>query len=279
MSPKRLAVPPSPAAEAAVARLRSEFGRLIRDARLARLWSTADLGARAGVSRWAIYLAERGDAVSLEVMARVATALGLRMEVDLVDPRRRQLTGRPSDPVHSAMGEHEAAHLRRHGRAMGLDEPYQHYQFAGRADFLAWDVEARALLRIENRTRFPDFQEMAGSFNAKRAYLSRVLADRVGVNSWRSETHVIAALWSAEVLHSLRLRSESFRALCPEEPLGLESWWNGQPVVAGKRSELVVIDPLATARHRPWIGLEESLTARPRHRGYADVARLLARAA
>ena len=177
------------------------------------------------------------------------------------------------------MGELEAAHLRRLGFAVGMDEPYQHYQFAGRADVIAWDLGRQALLHIENRTRFPDFQEMAGAFNAKRAYLGRVLAERLGVGRWCSETHAIVALWSSEVVHALRLRTDSFRTLCPDPPTSLESWWAGEPPTIGKRSCLVALDPLAPARKRLWIGLENALANLPRHRGYADVARLLARAA
>src|SRR5688572_10459638 len=73
-------------------------------------------------------------------------------------------------PVHSAMTEFEAAHFRPFGVHLGTDEPYQHYQFAGRGDLVAWDDPGGSFLHIENRTRFPDIQEIAGSFNAKRAY-------------------------------------------------------------------------------------------------------------
>jgi hypothetical protein len=183
---------------------------------------------------------------------------------------------RQLDPVHSAMGELEAAHLRARGFQMSVDEPYQHYQFAGRADLVAWSVDALALLHIENRTRFPDFQEAAGAYNAKRAYLGAALAERLGVGRWRSETHVVAALWSAEVLHMLRIRTESFRALCPNGPEAFTSWWNGVPARHGRTSALVVLDPLATGRQRAFISLDEGLSARPRHRGYADCASKLA---
>ncbi|MEP7158833.1 MAG: hypothetical protein ABI797_05360, partial [Chloroflexota bacterium] len=159
------------------------------------------------------------------------------------------------------------------------DEPYQHYQFAGRADVVAWDLETLALLHIENRTRFPDFQDMAGSFNAKRAYLGRVLAERLGIGGWRSETHVIAALWSSEVVHALRLRTESFLAICPQPPEAFAAWWSGHPPATGKSSCLVVMDPLASGRQRAFANLDEAVRARPLHRGYVDVARLLARAA
>ena len=171
------------------------------------------------------------------------------------------------------MGEFEAAHLRRLGFSVGIDEPYQHYQFAGRADLVAWTAQpAAALLHIENRTRFPDFQDMAGAYNAKRAYLGEALAARLGVGSWTSETHVIAALWSSEVLHALRLRGESFRSLCPDPVDALDKWWSGNPPPRGTTSTLIVLDPAAAGRQRTHISLNEALTARPRHRGYADAA-------
>jgi hypothetical protein len=146
----------------------------------------------------------------------------------------------------------------------------KHYQFAVRADVVAWDVEARALLHIENRTRFPDFQEMAGSFTAKRAYLGASVAERLGLPSWARETHVIAALWTSEVLHGCaRTRS----SLCIDEPLAFHSWWSGTPLPRGVTSSLVVLDPLATQRQGRWIDLEHAIgAARPRHRGYAEVA-------
>ncbi len=249
------------------------LGRQLRDARLAKRLTVAELALRAQVSTDLIYLLEAGRTASTEAVVRVVAALSLRLEFELSDPRRRE--ARPSlsvDVVHSAMGEMEAAHFMGLGVKVGLDEPYQHYQFAGRADLVAWDVDARALLHIENRTRFPDFQEMAGAFNAKREYLADALATRTGVTTWRSQTHVIAALWSSEVLHALRLRTASFRALCPDSAQAFEAWWEGEPPTVGARKVLVVLDPAATGRQRVWISLDEALSARPRHRDYADAA-------
>ena len=260
-----------------MARLWVLFGVQVREARQAKRWSVEELAGRAGISRSFLYSIEAGRGGSVEAVARVGAALGRRPEIELVDPRRQN--GRPSlsaDPVHSAMGEFEARHLRGLGLSVGIDEPYQHYQFAGRADVIAWDAHQRALLHIENRTRFPDFQETAGAFNAKREYLAGTLAGRTGVTRWTSETHIIAALWSSEVLHALRLRTESFRALCPDDATAFARWWSGETRAQGKRSVLVVVDPLATKRQRHWISLDEALTARPRYRGYADAADRLA---
>jgi len=280
MSPFIFRSSASDAVQNAIRRFWAELGSAARDARLAKGWTSVETAEHAGVSRTSVYTLERGEPVSIEVALRVVTTLGLRLEVDMVDPRRRQRRSDLSvDPVHSAMGELESGHLRKLSFPVAIDEPYQHFQFAGRADVIAWDVAARALLHIENRTRFPNVQETAGSFNAKRAYLGRVLAERFAIQRWQSETHVIVALWSAEVLHALRSRSETFRALCPDEPVGFAGWWRGQAPAHGTRRELVVLDPLAKGRQRSWISLTDALFARPRHRGYAEVARLLTRAA
>jgi hypothetical protein len=228
-----------------------------------------------------VYLIESGQSGSAEGAARIAKALGRRAELELVNPRRQtgQSASLSVDLVHSAMGEFEAAHLRALGIRVGLDEPYQRFHFAGRADLIAWDQAARSLLHIENRSRFPDFQQMAGSFNAKRAYLAKALGERYGVSRWASETHVIAALWSSEILHALRLRTESFRAICPDPPDGFMQWWMGDPPRTGVTSSLVVLDPLAAGRRRPFVAVDQALAARPRYRGYADAVGALARAA
>jgi hypothetical protein len=226
----------------------------------------------------AIHRVEAGDASSLDGYARLATALGS-------DPSFSLQTERPArpvshaDPIHAAMGEAEAVHLGAFGFEILLDEPYQHYQFAGRADLVAVDRAGRALLHLENRTRFPDIQAAIGSYNAKRAYLAPQLAERLGIKGgFRKVTHVIVALWSAEVLHTLRLRHASFRAVCPDPAGEFGAWWEGNtPDLNGSKSTLVLFDPVEGRRstRRRWVGLEDVRMVEPRYRGYADaVAKL-----
>ena len=162
------------AADVALRRLRFHIGRLLRDARLARRWTVEELARKAGVSRGIVYMAERGDPISIEACVRLSTALGLRIDVDLVDPRRRVVAAvRQQDPVHSAMGEFEAGRLRQLRFPLAIDEPYQHFQFAGRADVAAWSLEERALLHIENRTRFPARPRYGGYAAAASAIIGR----------------------------------------------------------------------------------------------------------
>ncbi|MBI3751884.1 MAG: helix-turn-helix transcriptional regulator [Chloroflexi bacterium] len=279
MSPRRLVEQPPRTVQDLLRRTWVTVGTQVHERRDARGWSVADLAQRAGLSKWVVYLVERGQPISIDAVARLAEALGVRLELGLFDRKRSVQSVRWADAVHSAMGELEARHLRTFGFGIAVDEPYQHFQFAGRADLVAWDTGRRALLHLENRTRFPDLQEMAGSFNAKRAYLGPVLAERLGLPGWRSETHVLVAAWSAEVLHALRLRAATFQALAPDGEGPFEGWWQGAPPSSGRHACLVVLDPVASGRQRLWIGLEAALGARPRHAGYAALAQRLRHAA
>jgi transcriptional regulator with XRE-family HTH domain len=262
------------AASQALGRMAGSIGQTVRDERIRRGGSLRVLAERAGTSPSLIQRLEAGIPVSLETYARVATALDLWPELVALDPRKRASRTRVEDPVHAVMGEVEAGRLRGHSFNVAIDEPYQHYQFAGRADLLAWDLERRALLHIENRTRFPNLQEAFGSYNAKRAYLPAVMAGRLGIErlGWRSVTHALVVLWSAEALHAIRLHLDSFRSVCPD-PLGaFDAWWSGPlPSTDVAASSLVLFDPLA-GRARAHVGIEDVRTVRPRYRGYADAA-------
>ncbi len=281
MSPRKLAQQPSPRVAATLNRIAVTFGQDVRAERTRRRWRLGDLAGRAALSRSEVQRIETGQPVSIEACVRVGLALGREPELALRARRPSTSGPRDIDPVHSAMAEIEATHLRGLGHLVRIDEPYQHYQFAGRADLIAFNVDQRALLHIENRTRFPDIQAFAGSWNAKRAYLAAELAGRLGVRGgWQSVTHVVVALWSGEVLHTLRLRTASFEALCPDAPDGFDAWWRGAQARQVVHSSLVVFDPLAGQRRsrRRWVGLNSVATVDPRYRGYADALEHLKRA-
>jgi len=278
MSPTSSSATPSEASLALANRLAVSLGVAIRDQRIRRQWSVRELGRRSGVTASAVLNVEAGRIAGLTTYSRLVQALGLDLEAGLVHPRRRQsLQANEEDPVHAAMGELEAAHLRSLGYVVSIDEPYQHYQFAGRADVMAWRLDERALLHLENRTRFPNVGEAAGAYNAKRAYLAPVIAKRLGLaGRFRSVTHVMVGLWSSEVLHAIRLRPETFRSLCPAGPAAFDAWWLGGQPPAGTHSTLVLFDPTASGRRRSFASLAEALDGlRPRLRGYAEAVALL----
>jgi hypothetical protein len=175
------------------------------------------------------------------------------------------------------MGELQASRLRDLGYQVSIDEPYQHFQYAGRGDVVAWSIEREAVLHIENRTRFPDLQSVAGSYNAKRMYLPMVLAERLGLRGgFRCEAHVMAGLWSAEVIHSVRMRPASFQAICRDPAWEFEAWWRGGRPDQRRTSTFILFNPFASGRQARWVGLDAALTtARPRVRGYAEAAERL----
>ncbi len=265
-------------AERAARQLAGHLGLLIAEARRARHWTLRDLASRAGLAISSLHAIEHGRPASLVTYAAIAAALNLELRLDLQDPRAGRTSARGADAVHAVMGELIAARLSNRGFGVAIDEPFQHYQFAGRGDVVAWDPGRRALIHVENRTRFPNLQEAIGSYNAKRRYLASVLATRLEMRGgFASETHVLVGLWSAELLHSVRLRSATFRATCPDTPDGFEGWLRGLPPNAGETSEFVLMDPAATGRQRMFLGLEDALhhSLRPRHRGYAEAAAAL----
>jgi transcriptional regulator with XRE-family HTH domain len=226
-----------------------------------------------GISPALVAWIEAGNVSRVASYARLAEALDLRLEIDLIDSRRKKPAARSEDPVHAAMGEWFVRQLQRHSDGLAVDEPYQHYQFAGRADVLAWRLDPAALLHIENRTRFPNLQEAFGSYNAKWRYLPGVLAKRLGLrNGFDGVTNVMAVLWTSEALHQLRLHAASFAAVCPDPIDTFLGWLGGDTPPLGARSVLAVIDPLAAGRSRAVAGLEDIRTIRPRYRGYAEAA-------
>jgi transcriptional regulator with XRE-family HTH domain len=273
MCPRSAGKPPTRAADALADRTAMTIGAAVRDERLRGRWTLDDVATRARVSIATISGIEAGRRASLDTYARLTVALGLRLDVSMAPTRRREARD-TTDLVHSAMGETETRWLAALGYQVAIDQPYQHFQLAGSADVLAWSVDPAALLHIENRTRFPDIQAMAGSYNAKREYLAAVVARQTGVRRFESQTHVLCGLWSSEVIHAVRLRSATFQALCPDSGERPAAWLRGHPPAAGRSSSFLLLDPYATGRQRSTADLGDVLAGtKPRMRGYQDAAR------
>lgn len=261
------------------AQLAGHLGLVARDERIRRGLPLREVARRAGLSTGYVHAIEHGRPASIATYAAMAAALELEPVFDLVDPRRRRASMRQEDPVHAAMGEAIARKVSVPQVEVALDDPFQHYQFAGRADVLAWSIEQRALLHVENRTRFPNIQDAFGSYNTKRRYLPAIVAERIGLRGgWASLTNVIVALWSSEVLHDVRLHRASFSAVCPDPLSAFESWWSGTMPDKGRAtSTLVFFDPIDAGRsdRRRFVGMDAIDATRGRYRGYADALGVL----
>lgn len=276
-------VPQRPSTDGPIARVNQisvEVGAAVRDARRRRGWGMRELASRAAISTGMVQRVEAGERASLTVYARLAQTLSLEFGVQMTDTHRPTTRRQDSDLVHAAMGEVEASELAARGCAITLDEPWQHYHFAGRADVVAWDLERQALLHIENKGQLPDVQDGVGRFKATQAYLGAIMWERLGLRGRpRSETHVLVALWSAEVLRVMRRQPSTFRATWPDPMTAFEGWLRGEPPSTGTHATLVLLDPFASGRQRTMVGIEEALgDVRPRVADYAEAAARLRRA-
>lgn len=84
----------------------ARLGQTIRDARKTRGWSQIELGDKAGVSRPTVARVERGDVVSTETITKLASVLGL--ELQLVEQSKRRTRTRvalPDDDYLIRIGE------------------------------------------------------------------------------------------------------------------------------------------------------------------------------
>ncbi len=278
MSPLPRLKPAAPAALARMASVGATLGAEVRAARGRKRWSTARLADEAGVSRSLVYLVERGQATTLETYARLGTALGLRLEASLDNGRpgaRGAALPRAEDPVHAAIVEALAARYAAQGHLVAVDEPFQHFQFAGRADVTAIEPVGPDLLHHEVKTALPNVGELAGSWNAKRQYLAASIAQRHGFrHGFRTVTHVLTITWTAECVRVLRLRHATLTSLGPDSPAAFDSWWQGgAPPAPGVGSTVVILDPIARPRAPAWVDIRDLATVRPRHAGYADLLR------
>lgn len=237
------------------------------------------LAERSAMSTATVQNVEAGEHASLTAYARLAAALGLELSVGVTDRRRPTTLRDDSDVVHAVMGEVMATGLMARDLPVGMDEPWQHYHFAGRADVVSWEPQRRALLHVENKTQLPDVQDAIGRFRSTQRYLGQALWERLGLpDRPRSETHVMALLWSAENLRVMRRQPSTFRATWPDPRAAFDDWLLGEPPVTGMHTTLVLLDPFAEGRQRRMVGIDEALgDVRARVTGYADAAARLRR--
>ncbi|MFN8621511.1 MAG: helix-turn-helix transcriptional regulator [Chloroflexota bacterium] len=243
------------------------MGAAIRAGRQAQRLSLQGVAEAAALSRTVVGKIERGRPASLATYLRIADVLGMRLTWDL-QPLSTTLD--VEDAVHAAMGEVQARRFGVGSREVLIDEPYQHFRFAGRGDVVVVDRERRAMEHSENKTRIVNVGELGGSFNAKCLWLAEHVAERYRLPRFRSQTHVLVLLWSEEVLAVARTLGRTLRALGPSGIRPFAAWWDGSPLPGAHRS-VVVLDPIDRGTSQPqWASIEDALELRPRYRGYAD---------
>jgi transcriptional regulator with XRE-family HTH domain len=143
-------------------------GRALRAVRVRKRLRQADVAARAGVSQQAVSRLETGaiSAVSIDLLRRVATAIGGRIVVDL------RWHGADLDRLlgakHSAMHEAIAASFAGMPDWMLVPEvSFAVYGERGVIDILAWHAPSHSLLVIEIKTELADMQQTLGTLDRK----------------------------------------------------------------------------------------------------------------
>ena len=145
----------------------SRLGNQIRAVRLRSAMRQADVARRAGVSRSAVSLLERGlaDGMSIASVEAVTGALGARVDARLLwhGPELDRLV----DASHAAVSASVKKRLERWGWLVRVEVSYNHYGERGRVDLLAWHSGANVVLVIEVKTSLADVQALLGSLDVK----------------------------------------------------------------------------------------------------------------
>jgi transcriptional regulator with XRE-family HTH domain len=156
------------------------FGRAIRLVRVKRRWRQEDLAIRAGVSRAAIWRAERGriDELTIAMLRRICEPLEIRVELL---PR-----GRGTDLERLVNARHSALH---ESVARALATAFPAWEFApevsfniygerGVIDLILWHPGRRALLIIEFKTELVDTGDLLSTMDRRRRLASEIVAKR-----------------------------------------------------------------------------------------------------
>lgn len=143
------------------------LGRVARVLRVRDRLTQESLATRAGVSRRAVSMLERGRALALRLgtLDSIFRALGARLDVRPFwnGPELDRLL----DGAHASLGASVKRRLERWGWVVRVEVSYSRYGERGRIDLLAWHPPTGILVVIEIKTDLVDVQDLLGSLDAK----------------------------------------------------------------------------------------------------------------
>lgn len=137
--------------------LAADFGRVIRDVRLAYGWSQRALAARAGTSQSVVSRLEAGrpESFDLAVVGRTFETLGIRLQTSF-DLPPLAATARQRDAGHARCVGHVAQRLRRDGYLVATEVEVGDGRWRGWIDILAIHPATGLLVVIEVKTELRD---------------------------------------------------------------------------------------------------------------------------
>ena len=224
------------------------FGRGIRVLRIRRGWRQVDLAKAAGVSQSIVSRIERGlgGRLTVEMLARVAQALGSR--VDLRLNWQGEGLDRLLDQDHARLVELVTRLLLDAGWDVRTEVSFWVRGERGSVDVLAWHEASQALLVIEVKSVVPDVQGTLVTLDRK-SRLGPEIAATVG---WRPRT--VARLLAINASRTSRRRvaahAATFGAALPQRLVEVRRYLSnpvGEPIRG-----LIFLpgSPQAPTRHR-----------------------------
>lgn len=152
------------------------LGRIARTLRVRQRLTQVALAHRAGVSRRAVSILERGGArrLPLGAIESICGALGARADVRVLwnGPELDRLL----DAAHAALCAAIKRRLERWGWLVRVEISYSRYGERGRIDLLAFHLATGILLVVEVKTAFVDVQGLLGTLDAKARLATYVAA-------------------------------------------------------------------------------------------------------
>lgn len=253
--------------------IRTTFACLCRDTRTRLRLTQRQLADPVGVSRGYIANIERGRAnPSLEVVERIAAALGLEIELVARSPVVIG-GGRQRDLVHARCSGHVDRRLRTAGWLIAREVEVAQGRSHGWIDLLAFDPRTGTLLVIEIKTRLDD----VGAVERQLGWYRRSAFDVARRLGWRPRRVVgwLLLLASDEVEDVLRSNREIMSRAFPVRARAMSGLLeHGDQPFGG--DGLALIDPVR--KRQAWLipsQIDRRRSSAP-YADYADAARRLA---
>ena len=198
------------------------FGADLRLLRRRRGWTQQRLADAAGLPRWVVSAAERGEADRLEFdrLARIVRALGGYLSVRLL--YEGEGLDRLRDQRHAAVVERMVARLRQSGWEVATEVSFNVYGERGSIDILAWHPSTGALLVVEVKSVVPDVGGMLMTLDRK----VRLAPDLARARGWKPSS--VSRLLVLPEHRSARRRiadhAATFEAAFPVRNLEVRRW-------------------------------------------------------
>jgi transcriptional regulator with XRE-family HTH domain len=199
------------------------FGGAIRQARLDRQWSQADLAAAAGLSRSTVVRVEAGDLDSMPLRTVRRIAAPVQIRVELTPRSRGAFVERIVNARHAALAERVLAWLGSvPGWVVRPEVSFNIWGERGAVDVLAWHAATATLIVIELKTAIVDVGELLGTLGRKVRLAPQIAAEL----GWRPRTVSTVLILGEGSTNRRRLAEHqaTFRAVLPDDARRLRGW-------------------------------------------------------